>query len=727
MTKNKISQTARKRGVALIITVGFLAVLVLLAVAFSISMRVERLAARNFADTVQSRQWAQSAISYAMNDADAIVGNSVFFSAGTRVIPSPGAVTFANLLTGAASNYVPASLWADAAVPANYAKWTSVSDGSKVIARYAYQIFDCSGFIDANFGGITNVFAPTVRGLATNALDLCLSNSITPEIVAGKEVLMKNGRFQSIPGVINAPWYQFQSLADMWFTLRTSGSPSMYGAGFLSSFPSNFMTDSRSLPGWLSNTVVNSAVYLGRTAAETMAQQSQIRSEFVNMGVAAADADFISIAAVDYADSDCTPTIPTFAGTVAPATEPFPMFNEVVISSTVSKVTMGGTNFFNCTNRVIVELWYPFVSVTNINSYNLEITARFTGSGFPTQTTPTYKPTINGPWTQPTFVLVSLTNSFSVTNPAVPPDWSKLSALVALRETDAGGNYVDSVYGTKSLTINLGAANAGNNQGDPTPFSFSAGRAADDPRFNWDGTDPKQWIAEPLNVNTLSSNNSNVWTTFVHDGVTNLYIANRPFQSVGELGLLLSGCTTSFWSSIRLLNSASGVADALPVLSRFTLTQSNAIEHGRVNLNSTWPAVMGTVFNMAKAEAYPGDPAAVAVDAANALTIGGNIAAKGIFTNVADIAKITDAGVSVGSSPAQKEGIIRNSAELLTTRQNLYTIIVAAQTLADDGSATSEQRALAVVWRDPFPNGRKDGSGKDMHDMFIRSFRWLTD
>ena len=74
-----------KRGVALIVTIGFLAVMILMAVAFTISMRVERLAARNFSDVVQTRQWTQSALNYAIRDADNNIGNNMLLPAAKGV------------------------------------------------------------------------------------------------------------------------------------------------------------------------------------------------------------------------------------------------------------------------------------------------------------------------------------------------------------------------------------------------------------------------------------------------------------------------------------------------------------------------------------------------------------------------------------------------------------------------------------------------------------------
>lgn len=77
----------------------------------------------------------------------------------------------------------------------------------------------------------------------------------------------------------------------------------------------------------------------------------------------------------------------------------------------------------------------------------------------------------------------------------------------------------------------------------------------------------------------------------------------------------------------------------------------------------------------------------------------------------------------------QVEGVIRNSYRLFNPNQNLFTIIVVAQAINDQGVRGSfdsntdtilgEKRAVALVWRDPFMG--KAGR----NEMFIRMFRYI--
>ena len=63
------------------------------------------------------------------------------------------------------------------------------------------------------------------------------------------------------------------------------------------------------------------------------------------------------------------------------------------------------------------------------------------------------------------------------------------------------------------------------------------------------------------------------------------------------------------------------------------------------------------------------------------------------------------------------EDTFRHIAELITFRQNMFQVLVAAQSLAKDGeSVVGEKRALATVVRDSYTGV-----------YYMRSFKWLDD
>ena len=84
---------SEKSGVALIMAVGFLAVLILLAVGFAVSMRVERLAARNYSDVVAARQFVRTGMTRAMTDLDARLQTDPLLVTSQGVWPGAGAGT----------------------------------------------------------------------------------------------------------------------------------------------------------------------------------------------------------------------------------------------------------------------------------------------------------------------------------------------------------------------------------------------------------------------------------------------------------------------------------------------------------------------------------------------------------------------------------------------------------------------------------------------------------
>jgi len=60
---------------------------------------------------------------------------------------------------------------------------------------------------------------------------------------------------------------------------------------------------------------------------------------------------------------------------------------------------------------------------------------------------------------------------------------------------------------------------------------------------------------------------------------------------------------------------------------------------------------------------------------------------------------------------------LRNMAELVSFRQNIFTLIIAARVFGPDGaSVVAEKRAVAVVYRDSYTSA-----------FFIRQFKWLND
>jgi hypothetical protein len=260
-----------------------------------------------------------------------------------------------------------------------------------------------------------------------------------------------------------------------------------------------------------------------------------------------------------------------------------------------------------------------------------------------------------------------------------------------------------------------------------TPGTTIIGMACDDPRFNayasdwtytWDNSAVKPTTSPAgFNLGVANKNGGDFPA-----GSTNLwiYMPDQKLRSSGELGMIACDPTKP-WTTIDLLSGPG----FLPILDRFTIL-TNKLRRGLVNINSWNSNVLATAFNQAPGARYPGESAASTCTVAMAKALGATLASKAPYKNVSEISGM---GVIAGLDRMQTEGVIRNTADILSVRQNVFTILVAAQTGSDINNnqkldpdeVSGEQHAIAVVWRDPYPNAQ------GIHESFVRYFRWLTD
>jgi hypothetical protein len=241
--------------------------------------------------------------------------------------------------------------------------------------------------------------------------------------------------------------------------------------------------------------------------------------------------------------------------------------------------------------------------------------------------------------------------------------------------------------------------------------------AARDPRINWDGTDAAQWVAEQdvaMSLGIINPQATTASTAGGADGSQIAYVRNGPLQTVGELGLLLYD-RTKLWTTIGLLHGA----NYFPVLDRFTVS-TNQTRYGLVNPNSRNQNVLGSVFAQMPLDRVPYDPTATTSTVAQASTFAASLTAMGT-TNLSDLKNMGPGTAAFGAlDAARREGVIRNSAGLLSPRQNLFTVFLLVQLNSPDGDVLGEQSGVGLVWRDPYV---EDGANA----IHIRNFRWLTE
>jgi hypothetical protein len=163
------------------------------------------------------------------------------------------------------------------------------------------------------------------------------------------------------------------------------------------------------------------------------------------------------------------------------------------------------------------------------------------------------------------------------------------------------------------------------------------------------------------------------------------------------------------------------------------------IARGMVNINTEHTNVLAAVFNDMPVNDYFGGAirrlsSASATSIASfvrdqiSVTLGG---ATPTNINVLTLVPWDDTATvkpALGSlNEMDRESVLRNSMGLFTTRQQLFTIILRADSFSakygfqdlKHGNVMSTAQAVAQIWRDPMPNA----SGR--HPCFVRLFKIL--
>jgi hypothetical protein len=339
-----------------------------------------------------------------------------------------------------------------------------------------------------------------------------------------------------------------------------------------------------------------------------------------------------------------------------------------------------------------------------------------------------------------------------------------------------------------------------------------------DPRINWNGTDTNQWrmfhdfaytnasldtlplagykrtrpsvpgqVYSPpfggyLVQHALSNYTAASALQLVADGIRlkpgdepnwdpinlqpNAYVANRPLQTVGELGFLPINrlLTISLYSHNH--NNTYGLLPASgyhPVLDYFTVhPPTNRAARGLVSLGSCNTNVHASVFLGVPVQEWKGVSASACItNASDVMTFVSpwvnSCQANGIqhlsdlaliWSNATVLGNLAGSQIPAGNQgPAhaigeaihaatggnwmfgefEREALIRNTAELYTTRHQFFTIIVRADSLTTkygfgdvkNSHTLGSAQAVFQVWRDPV----KGADGR--HHCFVRLFKVL--
>lgn len=678
----------------------------MMGVAFAIVMRTERMAARAYADSVRAKQMLQVGLARALSDLNANLGNEVYpnWDILYQTSDKSGGNQYGMVDTVEPGSFIPRSLWAEAnrVTPTNnsdsYKGTITVPDHPyNPAGRYSYLIFNCSGLLDGNYiGGMS-------RSTGTNSNEITLSGDILGEIGS-----MKSTNFVATRNAFT----RFESVSEMWGLLfQTNIANNLPASG-----SENLFAYSRAPGGLFDGSVVLQPVFVGGTNFD----QQAVRDAFQAMGVGLPTTLLDQF--IDYTDGNFIPNNLLTTQT----TEPTPLVNELIIEQ----------RMVDATNMLIqpkLELWYPFVGVNN--TFNYEVAIRIVFTNDPDK--PEYNPKntavpgqyiavtpVSGPWSSPRFEVLNLP-PVSVSHTSPPVSFAHFTATnISVIVRQVSGSVKTLVDSVTNVPFSLSFSQT-------TPgAAVSGGIAVTDPRLNHV---PTQWsnVHASAAAITMGSINS-VTDPAAGDGsaARDIYIANRPLRSTGELGLLFA--FNEPWKTFQLLGT-----NALPVYDFFTVS-TNSISYGRVNINSPNASVVDSVFLGVRADIWPEQPAATVlgvtdVDDWSDALFSGRIYTNSIthvvktnYSNVGDIRfnyRLTN--VMAGLSGLEREGVIRNTLDLFTTRQQLFTILLSGEYLDASTNVAALSRAVAVVWRDPFPRPDPDDLTKPIHDTYVRFFKWI--
>ena len=700
-----------KRGIALITVICLLAMLIILAVTFSVAMRTERIAGRTDLDLSKARQLTHAALARAFDDVGRSLdnGSTVFymFPPWTNMFTSNGTYVSDTLIGSNALAYIPTELKNSVISNTNKVKWVDfTNNANQVVGRFSYWVVNVSGYADANMIDQTNrnqgasgkeIYTDGLAPLPTSAtLKGNLANYgvfETPKEWAASVNLVNASLFRPYgPPTNTAPYRPNQNVTNLFMLDKMFSLP---------------------LPA---------------------ADLKELTNRLVLAGVPTTNVMWVVTNLVDYADSDDVP-----ATTEGPCGEAVPMINEIVASNDVQWVATATKTSLVHTTSLTVEVWRP---VGNLGA-TLQTTA-------PTVTIPVPPGSLGG-WgnttpvsntfaTTPTLTLKFAANGFAVTNYYVKqtlpysgktPPASVVAAVtfqdLYLNHPTLGGK-IDHVPLKSFPAFSLTASNPKKEN--------RVSYGVNDPRINWRVSDWSKETTATISLGKLNFTTSGGYFPYPTVEGTNIAVRNGPLQNAAELGSLSLGIP---WQTIRLYSNANG--NAHRVLDYFGVSsQTNFSQKGLINLNTRSLVTAESAFNSTPVRMDPANLLTIStLTTADALSIAQKLMT---FTTIASnqnrLSVIGEAASTFLNSKTwqdtQRESVIANSYRLLSPRQNLFLVFVSAQSANDankdnkiqNNEITAQQNAVALIWRDPYPPDPSQPTNTK-HPSFVRFFKWLEE
>ncbi len=393
---NRFQARSKQRGVALIIVLGFLGLMVMMAVSFMVQARVERMVADSTLDGMRARQVAQTGIAAAIQDymnaiksldSQSETKYDMFLSGDLNVSASYHYSDLyyrsTNLWNGEAADWLPPSLTASSSRvdidDIDDMEWIWIrqkpNSRSRILGRYAYVCFNLSGGVDANLLGreFGDNLPSSGYGIQTNRDNV-------------RKMLLNGVR--AAPSTDSNPQKKLSDYQKMWQGFDTPAALNKLTDGKNNDGNeqkggnrwANYDMDEASV-GFLSTDYLSCYSYAATHRGSGYGEKKQCSVENItgnqyfsrlvsDMG---GDAGDVRKALDDYFSSSDTPQ-----GTDYPSVKAVPMFNE--IKATVNLVpSETGTPQVKVTLEP--EFWCPFPSQDNTANAQYTLKAPSVGGG----------------------------------------------------------------------------------------------------------------------------------------------------------------------------------------------------------------------------------------------------------------------------------------------------------------------------------------------------------
>ena len=375
-----------ERGVALIIVLGFLGLMVMMAVAFMVQARVERMVADSTLEGMRARQIAQTALAAATQDymnyiksfnSQSDTMDGLFLSGDLKVTASYHYSDLyygnTNLWYGEAGDWLPPRFKSSKSNvdldDIQDMEWIWVREKpnthSPILGRYAYACFNLSGGVDANLLGRDYGTSPVKYGAETNRNNVrrMVMDAISSSPSGATERQEKLARYQAM-------WQGFDTPVAL--AKLTDGADNSGDDDEKNRWQGVDITEEKSKggPGGLATDNLScysySATHMGNTTTECTVKDIVNNIYFSDwISQMGGDKDEVERALEDYFNPSALPQ-----GTDYPSVKAVPMFNE--IKAEVQLMQAEGSGKWQLKVTLKPEFWCPFPAGVPSGSYTLK-------------------------------------------------------------------------------------------------------------------------------------------------------------------------------------------------------------------------------------------------------------------------------------------------------------------------------------------------------------------